>query len=506
MTALSSSATSSTVETPAAPSKGFITSSILRILTLVLLCSVAALYESTQLSSLSNTDIWIHLRTGSWILQNLTVPHNGLFSQSSSLPWSDSTWGFDLIAGIGYKLIGLRTVPFLLMAFQTALALITFLLTRARHSSFWLAVFLSAVAQYVIPLQPSPFSCSILFFGIELMLLEQSHRSGSVRHLFWLPPLFFVWANLHSQFVLGLLLLGLFIGSQLLERALERFRLQWLEPSSPGPSIAVTGFIAASSLVAALLTPYVFHSFAGIKALYSGVAFEYFEEMRAMSFRRPQEFVLMLLVMAAFLALGRKRSAQPVLLLVLVVGTALAFRIQRDAWAAVLPAIAILGTAFAGQTAQSKLARPRWHRPVFVILLMVAFLVAAKRVPDQSALLAKSGRAFPVKACDFIRDNQLQPPLFNAYTWGGFIAWYLPQYPVSIDSRTELFGDQNLDQYFKLSSGNERLDAVPNFVAARTLLLETKSGMAKAQTTLPELSSQFKAVYRDDLATVLVRQ
>ena len=54
-----------------------------------------------------------------------------------------------------------------------------------------------------------------------------------------------------------------------------------------------------------------------------------------MSFRRPQEFAIMLLLMTAFLVLGRQRSLALFELLILVAGTLVAFRIQRDGWLAV---------------------------------------------------------------------------------------------------------------------------------------------------------------------------
>src|ERR1700751_44100 len=65
-------------------------------LTLVLLFSGAAVYESIRLSSLTSSDVWIHLRTGTWMLENHAITRSGVFSQYSNLSWTDATWGFDL--------------------------------------------------------------------------------------------------------------------------------------------------------------------------------------------------------------------------------------------------------------------------------------------------------------------------------------------------------------------------------------------------------------------------
>ena len=68
-----------------------------QILALLLLFSTAAWYEGLHLYALANADVWWHLSTGSWILQNHAIPHTGLFSQNADLPWIASSWLFDVL-------------------------------------------------------------------------------------------------------------------------------------------------------------------------------------------------------------------------------------------------------------------------------------------------------------------------------------------------------------------------------------------------------------------------
>ena len=136
----------------------------------------------------------------------------------------------------------------------------------------------------------------------------------------------------------------------------------------------------------------------------------------------------------------------------------------------------------------------------------VVFLAAIIRIPSSSTLMNQVSRVFPVKACDFIRANQLPGPLFNAYSWGGFLIWYLPEYPVSIDGRLNLYGDEINERYFKVTDGTQRLETDPSFTGAQIILLERNSAMLKALTTLPVLRAQFRVAYQDEVAAVLVRQ
>jgi hypothetical protein len=230
--------------------------------------------------------------------------------------------------------------------------------------------------------------------------------------------------------------------------------------------------------------------------------------MRSMSFRRPQEFLLMLLVMAAFFALGRRRSLEVFELLALIAGTVIAFRIQRDAWLAVLPAVAVLADGFRLEEVprEARSFALRWEKPVAGLLTMTILVAAALHLPDRTTLMQRISQRFPVKACDFITSNQLPQPLFNTYSWGGFLIWYLPEYPVAIDSRVDLYGDEALTRYFQVITGKERLETNPSLVSARTLLLERQSAMAAALINLPALSSEYRMLYSDDLAAIFVRQ
>jgi hypothetical protein len=479
------------------------------IVALVVLFSTAAIYESTHLSALTRPEVWVHLRTGSWILENRAIPHTGLFSQYPNLAWSDSSWLFDAMLGGTYKLFGLRAIPILLMLLKMVIAAGTFLLAYSRRGDFWKAVALSVLAQYVLSgLQPLPYVFSILFFAIELGLLVGSRRSGSARGLWLLPLLFFVWANLHIQFGAGLVMLGVFLIASLIEHWLRSMDVNWMSRRIVLLPLIQVSAISAASLLATFATPYGFRLLPAVfRTLYSDVAFEHFAEMASMSFRRPQDYLLMLLVMFAFLALGRRRSLEVFELFILLGGTAVAFRIQRDTWLALLPAIVVLSTTsfveFRENDSQSKTLRA-WEWGAVAATTAMVLVVAMVRLPDRNALMNRISQNFPVRACDYIASSSLSKPLFNEYSWGSFLTWYLPEYPVVVDSRAELYGGDMLTKYFDVVGGKERLDFDPMVAGAGTLLLERNSAMAKAMKDLPALSSQYRLVYSDELADVFV--
>jgi hypothetical protein len=482
---------------------------IVRIAALTVLFSLAAVYEARQVSAVNAPEIWVHLRTGLWILQNRAVPHTALFSQSTNLPWNDSTWGFDVVFALAYRLFGLRGIPILLMILKLALAAALFFAARLARASFWSAVALAALGQYVIGnLQPLPYVFSILFFALELGLLFRVRYTGEIRLLFSLPVLFVVWANLHVQFVIGLLLLALFLFSLWIEHGLRVLRFRWLDDRIVELPLTPVSIVTGISFIATFLTPYTVHLLPNAFAvLYSPAAFEHFSEMASMGFRRPLEYMLMLLVMAAYLALGRRRSLAVFELLALTAGMAVAFRIQRDAWAAALPAVVVLANGslheFQKKRKNSKDLDCADCLAGFGLSTVIV-LIAALFLPHQETLMARVSQNFPVKACNYIRDNRLPQPIFNAYLWGSFLTWYLPEYPVVVDSRAELYGNDQLGVYFDIVGGAKRLEDEPMVAHAGTLLLDRQSAMTKALTNLPGLKSQYRLVYSDDMASVFV--
>jgi hypothetical protein len=492
--------------------------------TMVLLFAVAAVIEATRLSSLSalsNGEVWRHLRTGMWIMQNHGVPHTGLFSQSPELPWRAASWGYDLLVAVAYRILGLLSIPVLLMIFKLKLAMVIFLVAGGLRGRFWLAVALSATVQYILgSVQPGPGYCSILMFATELFLLTESRRTGRVRPLYWLPPLFLLWANLDIQFVYGLLLLLLFLADNFLREPSRRAGVTYLQQERGAVSPANVGMVTALCGIATVVTPYFYHPYGIFFASVTSAANRDLPDFHAMGFRQPQDYTLLLLTMAAFLALGLRRSRDPFHIVLMTGCAMLSFQAQRNNWLSALASVAVIAEAAQARVkmtaavdrADDQRNDPKnrvlpWYPAVSLVwagvLAIVLLTLAALRTPrDREALLAKIGQGYPVQACNYIQGHRLPQPLFNPYEWGGFLIWYLPEYPVAVDGRAELYGDDSLAQYFKMMNADIPYTAYPPLTQARTLLLQRHSLMGEALSTLP----RFKVAYSDDVAVVLLPQ
>jgi hypothetical protein len=369
------------------------------------------------------------------------------------------------------------------------------LLAGGLRGKFWSAVALSAVAQYVLGgVPPSPAYFSILFFGIQLWLILESRQRAAV--LYWLGPLFLVWANLDSQFVYGIALLVVFVGLTAV-RAQKGF-------SRPCGTLATALIAAAASILASLITPQLFEPYRHCFARVTSAANPYLPDSLAMRFHQPQDYVLLLLTMGAFLALGRRRSRELFQIVLLCGAAMLSFYAQRNVWMVALVAVAIIGDAVPSDAAiERELSRDRraLATAAVAIVLLVAGIVFV--LPHRrDVLLAKVAEGYPVAASNYIREHRLPQPLFNAYEWGGFLTWYLPQYPVAIDSRTDLYGDDFIILYSKAMNADVTYMAFPAMAEARTLVFPKKSVLGEALSTV----AGFKVAYSDDVGLVLTRE
>src|SRR5260370_33106953 len=124
-------------------------------------------------------------------------------------------------------------------------------------------------------------------------------------------------------------------------------------------------------------------------------------------------------------------------------------------------------------------------------------------MPNRNARMCRVCQILPLKAFEYIVSTKMPPPLFNEYSWGSFLTWYLPEYPVVVDSRVELYGDDVLAKYFDVEGGKQRLDSDPMVPRAGTLLFERDSAMANALRNLPALRAQHRLGHRRQIPQTL---
>jgi hypothetical protein len=478
-----------------------------------LLC-VMPIQQLRSFTAVADPDIWWHMRVGRWILEHHSFPHQGLFSSTGATPpWAAYSWGFEVIVALLNMLSGLKGIEIFVIFFQMILVLVFFLAMRILSGGFWWAWLLSAVAVWAMDLNrvdvARPVAFSILFFTIEIALILWAQETGGVRYLYWLPMLFLVWANFHIQFVYGLLLPALFAAVATLERwVAQRWTPGKADESAGWPFTPLTLWaILGACLAATLVNPYTIGLY-GVIFGYTRSTFAYtvILEFQALNFREIPHYIQLLLVAGAFFALGR-RKIDVYKLALLTIASMVSFRSVRDSWFVCITASAIIASSVRKSEAHEANAVAsvlginalQLGRILAGALVMILLSAWDNHFGDR-ALFQTVHEAYPVEAVAFIQEHHLSGPLYNNFNWGGFLIGNLPDYPVAIDGRTDLYGEDSLRQAYGTLMAL-RWSEDPALNRANLVLLPATVPLSRVL----ERSPQFRLVYADRLAMVFVR-
>ena len=166
-----------------------------------------------------------HLASGEHILKNKSVPTEDPFLGFQTRPWISDQWLSDVILYLGFENGGWSTV-YNLTALVFSLTFFVILLPGVyRLNSSWIASTVGAffafkISQIHFILRPVVFGFP--FFAITLLAALAWYR-GKSRSLPWyLLGIFFIWANVHPSFILGLGILGIVVGAQFLDYFLSQ--------------------------------------------------------------------------------------------------------------------------------------------------------------------------------------------------------------------------------------------------------------------------------------------
>jgi hypothetical protein len=463
-------------------------------------------------------DIWWHLRVGQWVCEHRAVPVTDPFSRyGADKPWVAYSWLYEVLVYRLYELFGLAGIVVYRVAMSLAVVAALHRLIRRREPRFLVATGLTGVSALALaPLfSERPWLFTILFTALTLDVLFDLHE-GKVTLATWLLPIVYVlWANLHIQFVYGLFLLGLACLAPWVDALLERFPLtpdpspqrgegRRIAPLSPlGRGVGGEGrilLLAGVCLLATLANPYHVQLYRVIMEYATQPGpFHCINELRALEFRETPDWVGLFLGAAAVFALGRRQRLSIFEVLVLASAGIFAFRSRRDLWWLVLASAAILASRErkgSDETIPGRF-RARFIDIAAITLLLAGLisLVAWKRDLSEENLRRKVASVFPA-------ERDYPGPLFNDFNWGGFLIWSLPQWPVVLDGRTNLHGDERILRIGNTWAAGPGWRDDPDLESAGVVLADVQSPLG----CVLGLDERFQLEYEDAIARVFVRK
>jgi len=461
---------------------------------------LAALYSclaifSLRIADVSDEDVWWHLRSAEWILQHHAVPYTDSFSRfGAGKPWAAYSWLFELTVAQMFRRLGMAGLMIFKSGMVLCIVAALYRMIRRLQADFRIAVLLTLAATFSMSwlYRPRPWLFTILFSTLEIDALMQARRTGRMRELAWLPVLFALWANLHIQFIDGLVVLGIALAEAVLARCSSGIQTRL--------SFGRLSVISIVCVGATLVNPYGWkiYQIAFDLATQRGVL-NTIDEMLAPPFRGLYDWCALLLVLAAAGVLARARRFSFFETVLLAFAVVVSFRSRRDVFVLAIAASAILASGLAGNE-KNRLRVKAWAAPLVVGAAGLAlFLGFHVRHLDSARLRAQLAEVMPVRAVEAAQEKGWRGPLYNDYDWGGYLIWAL-RIPVSVDGRAALYGDQELSRSFATWSGQPKWSSDADLQKAGLVIGPVTAPL----TQLLRMDPRFELVYEDKLAAVFI--
>ncbi len=343
-------------------------------------------------------DLWVHLRIGDWIVQHHAFPHTGLFSRTAGdRPWIAYSWGYEVVLSRAYAWFGVVGIAIFETLMTLAVAYTVYWMVLRLSGRFWISCLLASAAcsAFLMPAYALR-CCSMVLFTITLTLILEANRSGRVQLLYWLPPIFVLWSNLHIQFIYGIFVLGLFVVINLLQRLASSLGLApafLLPPTLPAlPLVA----IFAACLLATCIGPYSYHlyqvvyTYSKAKAAYTLVS-----ELQPLDFSHYSHYASSCWQPLRFVAVGWRKEVDLFKLVLLAVASAVAFRTVRDGWFICIPAVACIADVPAREAVRDPEETLPENLLVAAIVVMALWLFAPSMDFNPPASTGPSADSFP---------------------------------------------------------------------------------------------------------------
>jgi hypothetical protein len=454
----------------------------------------------------------VHIRVGDYIMNNFTIPTHDIFSYTRPpLAWTPPEWLTDLIFAILHKPFGLTGVVVFMAFVIAAIYAILFKFLRSSGVSMIvsaLVVVLAAGASGIHWLaRPHIFSLLLLLvWYIILDTYQYKHKN----YLYVLPFLMLLWVNLHGSFVMGFILLIVYITGNFLR---ARFAKEERRESSGRTKAFLLFFFLC--LLASLLNPQAYKIlFTPLQLTTNRIVIERAIEWLSPNFHHFLIYEYMLLLMILVLGLSVKRLNVIEVILILM------FTHMSLFSARFIPLYAIIVSPILGKQvdrfieefrgkgfckeiilASNNMAavdsRTKWHLWSIAAMAVVVLMCFTGKVNyrfDENKM--------PVDAVQFLKKEKIEGNVFNSDAFGSYIiyeAW--PEYEVFYDGR-DMYGKERTEEYLKVADVERGWEDVLKKYDITWIIYHNESVLSNLLLERDD----WQLIYSDKVANIFVKK
>jgi len=394
-------------------------------------------------------DFGWHLRAGiDLIAHHWWPPKLDVYSYTMpDWPWVDHEWLANGLVALIHNFLG----PLTLIILFTLLIASTFMLAASVEKVQLPYKILAALIGLLaaLPILGVRMQMITLLGMAWLLWILYRYRRGDIKHLWWMPLVFLLWANLHGGFLIGLAILGVFWLCEGAKYLLHTRRPAWYkrlritELTFTGAGLRHLFGMGLLSGLATLVNPYGWGLYYDFYKLFTNpFAIQHIGEWQPVLLNNiiSLDFTLYLILFAAVLLLTY-RKVEPTRWIVSGLFLYLSFLYWRN-----LPFFMIMSVGFLAEMLQqhtnlaiSMLSKNKW---ILTTATVIIGIIIGQRILDVGARIADPAQSlrsggYPVDAVQWAKTHpdELGTTMFNEYDWGGFLVWQFPEQKVFVDGR-----------------------------------------------------------------------
>jgi len=460
-----------------------------------------------------DSDTWWHLRAGQWMIENRAMMQVDSFSYTrAGTAWQYPGLWIEILFFNLYQVFDIGG----LNLWTTLMVTVAFaFLWPSLSGNVFLRAFVTIFAALVSAIHwvARPHLVTFVLVALFLWFLED-YRWGRGKHnINWLPVLMVIWVNSHGGYLAGFLIWGVYVVGLIFQDEQTNVKVH---KKNRLRHLLMIGFLMA---LATLLNP---QGLSLVSLPFSTISRSaeqlWIAEWQTPNFHelRMQPFAWLLLLTLGVVGASKKRLTLVEFFLVAGFGY-LGLIASRNIPLFAFTAAVVLSRHGDDllktwtkkqkiQTLQNLGDSPdpiRWQ--AWLNWALVGVLLIAVTIKLGSVLLSEENlrnirKAMPADAVHFIKEAEPQGRLFNAYNWGGYLICALPEYPVFVDGRADLHGDEIINQWMQVIQAKDGWQDILAAWDINLILLEPYQPVARLLAL-----EGWTLLYEDDIAIVYGR-
>ncbi len=462
-----------------------------------------------------DSDTWWHLKAGQYMIETRHLITEDPFSYTNyGAEWQyPGLW----VQVFMYKLFDWFGPGGLNLWVSLSVALIFLLVWQTTSGNLLLrsAILLLAAVSSSIYWSARPYLLTYFFFALYFYLLERFIKNGN--KLWLLPLLMVLWVNSHGGFLAGFLIMVPYLVDRLNLWVIDRFGENASKESRSEHNTQLQHLILVFLLTfaASFISPQGGKLWLLPFSTVSRQAEQLFiAEWQSPDFHNSYLLPFALLIFLVMFVFGRSdRKVPPSTLLALGGFGILGLVSVRNIFffSILAPAAITRYSSFSDLGKILQLPDLNFERQVHgfgkalngtlvFLVAIIGFFRAASFVPLNVNMEILS-ETFPVEAVEFLKRDQtvVSGRMFNAYNFGGYLIWALPEYPVYVDGRADLHQDDIILTWYQIWKGEGNWQKEFDRWDIGFVILEPNAPILEMLQ-----SAGWDEIYRDDVAVIAV--